>query len=170
MPGPATADDVIAALGLIPHPMEGGFFVETYRSAVRVPRALLPGCAGDRDIGTAIYYLLTPTSVSVMHRLPLDEVFHFYLGDPVEMLQLRPDGSGTLLTLGTDLAAGERPQAVVRGGVWQGSVLAPGGQFALIGATMAPGFDYADYEHGRREPLVAAYPDFADAIGRRLLT
>jgi predicted cupin superfamily sugar epimerase len=81
-----------------------------------------------------------------MHRLRSDEVFHFYLGDEVEMLQLWPDGTGRRVGLGSDLAAGMLPQTVVPQGVWQGSRLVRGGRFALLGCTVSPGFDYADFE------------------------
>jgi predicted cupin superfamily sugar epimerase len=156
-----TADAVIALLQLQPHPVEGGFFRETYRCADSLDRT------GDRrSISTAIYYLLTPKTVSALHRLPGDEVFHFYAGDPVRMLQLWPDGSTRTLVLGTDLKAGQVPQLVVPGGVWQGSVLAGGGAWALLGATMAPGFDYADYVGGNRAELTARYPDEAKMIER----
>lgn len=148
-----TADEIIAHLKLEPHPVEGGFFRETYRSTGSLTRN-----GAHRSISTAIYYLLTPKTVSALHRLPGDEVFHFYLGDPVRMLQLWPDGSTRMLTLGTDLAAGQVPQVVVPGGVWQGSVLIDRGRFALLGATMAPGFEYADYEAGDRGQLTARYP------------
>ncbi len=83
-----------------------------------------------------------------MHRLPTEEVFHLYLGGPVRMLQLFPDGSGREVVIGADILAGQQPQLVVPPGVWQGSRLEPGVEFALLGATMAPGFDYADYEAG----------------------
>lgn len=152
-----SANEIIAALNLQPHPVEGGFFRETYRSAAS---------SGGRSLSTAIYYLLTPQTVSALHRLPTDEVFHFYVGDPVRMLQLWPDGSTRTLILGSDITAGQQPQLVVPGGVWQGSHLVDGGRFALLGATMAPGFDYADYETGRREPLARQYPDFAELIRR----
>lgn len=148
-----TADEVIAFLQLQPHPVEGGFFRETYRSAGSLARD-----GASRSISTAIYYLLTPKTVSALHRLPGDEVFHFYAGDPVRMLQLWPDGSTRTLTLGADLKAGQVPQLVVPGGVWQGSVLVDGGSWALLGATMAPGFDYADYTSGDRAELMARYP------------
>jgi predicted cupin superfamily sugar epimerase len=167
-----TAEQIITALGLRPLPVEGGYYRETYRSPLRLPAAALaPSCTTDKSAGTAIYYLLTPDTFSALHRLPADEVFHFYLGDPVEMLQLDPPagggpGTGRVLTLGGDVLAGERPQVVVPRGVWQGSALAPGGAFALMGTTMAPGFDFADYEPGRREALAAAYPEFADRIVR----
>lgn len=151
-----TADMVLRLLQLQPHPKEGGFFREMYRSAEGLPTR--------RSLATAIYYLLTPETFSEMHMLPGDEIFHFYLGDPVEMLHLHPDGSGQTVLLGTDLVAGMRPQVVVSGGVWQGSRLLPGGKFALLGTTMAPGFDYADYVAGRRQELLARWPNFAAQI------
>jgi predicted cupin superfamily sugar epimerase len=163
-----TAEEVIAALKLQPHPIEGGYFRETWRSREAIPADALPGHGGVRNAGTAIYYLLTPASFSEMHRLPGDEVFHFYLGDPVRMLQLWPDGSGRERTLGPDVVAGQEPQLVVPGGVWQGSAIVPGGRhgFALLGATMAPGFDYADYRTGRRDELCERWPAFADVVRR----
>ena len=161
-----TADELIRRLNLQPHPKEGGFFRETYRAADVWPAAGLPsGYVGDRRGSTAIYYLLTPTTFSEMHRLPSDEVFHFYLGDPVEMLQL-DDSGGRIVTLGQDVAAGQQLQVVVRGGVWQGSRLKPGGAFALLGCTVAPGFDFADYERGDRAALTAEFPAFAEWITR----
>jgi predicted cupin superfamily sugar epimerase len=101
-----------------------------------------------------------------MHRLASDEVFHFYVGSPVRMLQLSPDGTGQALLLGADVLAGQQPQVVVPRGTWQGSFLEPGGDYALLGCTVAPGFDYADYEHGDRAALSAQYPVFADLIRR----
>jgi len=157
-----TADEVAQLLQLKPHPLEGGSFRETYRSRWLVSGEYLPqGMSGSRSIGTAIYYLITPESFSPLHRLPGTEVFHFYAGDPVLMLQLLPDGASRMITMGSDLAAGQQPQIVVRGGVWQGCKLAPGGKWALLGTTMSPGFDAADYEHGEAEPLIAQYPDAA---------
>jgi len=109
-----TADAVIARLGLRPHPEEGGFFAETYRAAERLEASgLPPRYGGPRAVSTAIYYLLTPETVSALHRLASDEVFHFYLGDPVEMLHLLPDRSHRVLTLGQDLTAGMTPQSGV---------------------------------------------------------
>jgi len=157
--------ELIRLLNLEPHPLEGGYYRETYRSDA-------PGTGGSarRAVATAIYYLLTPDTRSAPHRLPADELFHFYLGDPVEMLQLYPDGTSAVLMIGTDLAAGMRPQVLVPAGVWQGSRLAPGGRFALLGTTMAPGFDPAGYEAGDIEALGAAYPEHRERIldlGRR---
>jgi len=155
-----TADEVIERLRLQPHPVEGGFFRETYRCTESLSRD-----GATRSISTAIYYLLTPKTVSALHRLPGDEVFHFYLGDPVLQLQLFPDGGAKEFTLGIDLAVGQVPQLVVTAGVWQGSHTLPGPHgFALLGATMAPGFDYTDYVTGRRGELVAKWPGHAALI------
>src|SRR5205085_4867749 len=96
-----TAEYLIRQLNLKPLPREGGYFAETYRSPVEIPQNI-PGRPVSRNLGTAIYYLLTPDTFSSMHKLREDEVFHFYLGDPVEMLQLKPDGTGELLILGPD--------------------------------------------------------------------
>jgi hypothetical protein len=161
---------LIELLKLEPLPHEGGYFRSTYKSEETIPRQALPQrYQQDMVFGTAIYYLLTPTDFSAMHRLSSDEIFHFYLGDPVEMLLLHSDGAGEVFVLGNDLLNGMRPQKVVPHGVWQGSRLLPNGQhgFALIGTTMAPGFDWAGFELGRREPLVEQYPAFAPLIAAR---
>ena len=146
-PNDVKAEDIIQALGLRPHPTEGGYFAETYRSN-EVITSEEPPCRSvpDKAVSTAIYYLLTRDTFSAMHRLISDEVFHFYLGDAVEMLLLYPDGSHRVVRLGTDLDSGERPQAVVPRGVWQGSRLIEDGEYALLGTTVAPAFDIADYE------------------------
>jgi uncharacterized protein len=161
-----TADELIALLQLQPHPKEGGFFRETYRAADCLPAEhLLPRYRGDRSASTAIYYLLKPATFSAIHRLASDEIFHFYLGSPVRMLQLDATG-GREIILGSDLMAGQQVQVLVARGVWQGSILEPGGDFALLGCTVAPGFDYADYEHGERDALLKQYPHHAAMIGR----
>ncbi len=158
---------VIAYLQLQPHPKEGGFFRETYRAAETLSAAQLPArYGGDRCFSTAIYYLLTPDTFSELHRLASDEVFHFYAGAPVRMLHLFPDGHGQEVVLGPDVLAGQQPQVVVPRGVWQGSLLEPGGDFALLGCTVAPGFDYADYEAGDRAILLAQYPQHRGLIER----
>src|SRR5688500_5094691 len=160
-------DELIRLLQLRPHPKEGGHFRETYRAAESLPAtALAKRYGGPRSISTAIYYLLTATTYSALHRLQSDEVFHFYLGSPVRMLQLFPDGNARTIILGPDLQAEQQVQVVVPRGVWQGSLLELNGDFALLGCTVAPGFDYADYEGGRRDELVAQYPQFADLIRR----
>jgi predicted cupin superfamily sugar epimerase len=161
-----TAAELIAHLGLQPHPKEGGHFRETYRAAESFPAAALPPRYGaPRAPSTAIYYLLTPHTYSALHRLESDEVFHFYLGGPVCMLQLWPDGSGRTVVLGPDVLRGQQLQIVVPRGVWQGSFL-ESGEFGLLGCTVAPGFDYADYQEGRRAELTGQYPAFAELIAR----
>jgi predicted cupin superfamily sugar epimerase len=163
--GAPDAAAVIRLLDLQPHPAEGGFFVETFRSDETLPATALPGrYGGPRAHGTAIYYLLKDDNVSAMHRLASDEVFHFYLGDAVEMLHLFADGNAATVVLGADLEAGERPQVVVPRGTWQGARLRPGGRFALMGTTVAPGFDFADFELGGRDALTAAYPTQSEMI------
>jgi len=164
-----TSDEIKTTLGLKPHPIEGGYFRETYRSTAVIPAAVLPASyagAGNRSIGTAIYYLLTPDTFSEFHRLSTEEVFHFYLGGPVRMWQLFPDGQARQVMLGRDILAGHEPQVVVPAGVWQGSYLEAGADYALLGATMAPGFDYADYVSGERALLIERYPKLADEIRR----
>jgi predicted cupin superfamily sugar epimerase len=99
-----------------------------------------------------------------MHMLRSDEVFHFYAGDAVEMLQLHPDGSGRTIVIGNDLAQGQRPQVLVERGVWQGSRLVAGGRWALLGCTVSPGFEYEDYDSASREGLTSRWPAFAAMI------
>jgi uncharacterized protein len=154
-----TIEEMKSLLHLQPHPKEGGFFAETYRAAATLT---LP--AGLRHLATAIFYLLTPGSFSEMHRLPGDEIFHFYLGDPVEMLQLYADGSSDIVVLGQEIERGQKLQHVVPGGMWQGSRMTKGGRFALLGTTMSPGFAYEDYLSGTAEDLIRCWPERADII------
>lgn len=152
-------------LHLEPLPGEGGYFIQTYRSRETIPHGALPGrYPNARSFGTGIYYLLTPDTFSALHRLRGDEIYHFYLGDPVELVQLEPDGAGEVLTLGPDLFQGMRLQTVVPHGVWQGSRLRSGGRFALLGTTMAPGFEYEDCELANRHTLLEGYPSFRDLV------
>ena len=164
-----TAGELIEILGLEPLPVEGGHYRQTYRSTLILSRDSTGGrYSEDKPAATAIYYLITPDrgGFSALHRLPSDEIFHFYLGDEVHMLLLYPDGRSKHVTLGHDVAAGRQLQFPVPAGVWQGSYLIPGGAYALIGTTMAPGFTVADYEGGERQTLIAAYPHEADLITR----
>jgi uncharacterized protein len=161
-----TAQQIRDFLKLRPLPVEGGFFAESYRSELKLNgSALPPAYPGERAMATAIYYMLTPDTFSAMHRLKGDEVFHFYLGDPVEMLLLKPDMTAEAVLLGQDIASGMRLQHTVQAGTWQGSRIAPGGKYALMGTTMAPGFDPQDYEPGKRSELVALYPKYSPLIG-----
>jgi uncharacterized protein len=154
-----TTDEIKRLLKLEPHPVEGGWYRRTYTSEVSV--ALLRGV---RPYGTAIYYLLEEGTFSEMHVLASDEMFHFYLGDPVEMLQLWPSGESKVVMLGQDLQAGQQVQLTVPAGVWQGTRLADGGKFALLGCTVTPGFDFADYRNTSAEELIATWPLEAERI------
>lgn len=160
-----TADKIIELLKLKPHPTEGGFFAETYRSDENIPISGLPErYDGERPVGTAIYYLLTPGTYSAMHRLKSDEIFHFYLGDPCTMLQLYPDGESKILTIGNNIALDQMPQVVAPRGVWQGTRLNDGGKFALLGTTVTPGFEFSDFELGKRSELQTLYPSVEGLI------
>lgn len=162
-----TTDEVIRRLDLVPLPGEGGYFRQTWQSDARLTAAALgPRYRVEKACGTAIYYLVTDDAdgFSAMHRLPTDEVYHFYLGDSVEQILLHDDGRVNVVRLGPDLAAGEHVQHVAPRDTWQGTRLVPGGRWALLGTTMAPGFDVHDYEAGDRETLIARYPQEAARI------
>jgi hypothetical protein len=162
-----TAEDVIRALSLVPLPGEGGYYRETWRAPDTLSASALDARYGrDKPAGTAIYYLITDRfdGFSAFHRLPTDEVFHFYLGDPVEQWRLHDGGRVERVVLGHDLLGGHVVQTVAPRGAWQGSRLCPGGRFALLGTTMAPGFDPQDYEHGDRAMLLARYPDAREVV------
>ncbi|MFC5865566.1 cupin domain-containing protein [Acidicapsa dinghuensis] len=156
---PITASEIKHLLKLQPHPVEGGHFRRTYTSSLTVPLD-----RGERAAGTAIYYLLEPGTFSEMHVLTSDELFHFYLGDPVEMLQLWPNGESRVVTLGPDLAAGQHVQLLVPAGVWQGTRLIGDGKVALLGCSVVPGFDFADYTSGSFAELSSTWPNEADMI------
>ena len=154
-----TAEEIKSLLKLEPLNVEGGWFRRTYASSciVELPR-------GTRPLSSAIYYLLEAGTFSEMHCLESDEIYHFYLGDPVEMQQLFPDGSSAVFILGPDLKAGQHVQLVVPAGVWQGARLVGDGKVALLGCTVTPGFDYADYRGGSYDELAEKWPAEAERI------
>jgi len=154
---PLTPQEIAQLLKLSPLDQEGGMFRRTWESKETLK---------DKAAGSAIYFLLTVNSFSHLHRLPSDEVYHFYLGDPVELTLLGPDGEIRQITLGRDLRAGQVPQAVAPAGWWQGSRLLPGGEYALLGTTMSPGYVDEDYEHGNATNLKTLYPSAAEVIDR----
>lgn len=162
-----TVEDVKKILGLQPHPVEGGWFVRTYQADETIEASTFGDgrYSGSRRTGSAIYYLLETGTFSEMHRLKSDEIYHFYMGDAVELLLLEESGGGTVVTIGNDLAAGQRPQVLVKRGVWQGSRLAAGGSWALLGCSLSPGFEFEDYEGGERRQLCARWPQFEEMIG-----
>lgn len=158
---------LIDLLGLEQLHGEGGMFRQSYRSAdVLLPGALPERYTSAKPAGTAIYYLLTKAqdSFSAFHRLPTDEVYHFYLGDPVRLTIIDPAGRREDVVLGQDVFGGEQVQYTVTAGVWQGLRLSPGGEFALMGTTMAPGFTDEDFDLGSRSDLLAQFPQHAEII------
>lgn len=144
--------DVIAALGLAPHP-EGGFFVETFRAAASIEAPF----GARRAASTAIYFLLRAGDFSAFHRVRSDEVWHHYFGASIELHTIDPRGRHERVELGPELLHGERPQWVVPAGYWQAARVIGVG-FGLCGCTVAPGFDFADFEMPARESLAAQFP------------
>lgn len=165
-PTSLTADNVKKVLGLQPHPREGGWYVRTYEANEHIGAEHVGEARydGPRRTSTAIYYLLEPGTFSEMHKLESDEIFHHYSGGAVEMLQLHPSGRSERMVIGNDLAAGHRPQVVVPRGVWQGSRLLVEEGWALLGCTVSPGFEFADYTAGSRDELLERWPQEAELI------
>ncbi len=160
-----TAEQIIRFFKMKPLRQEGGYYVETYRDSEILKKEILSGgISGDRNLSSVILYLLTAKSVSLMHRLKYDEMFHFYLGNPVTMLQLHPDGSSEITTLGNDIFNEQKVQVLVPKGTWQGAFIQPGGSFSLLGCTVAPAFDEADFELSDRDTLLNQYPDMQELI------
>ncbi len=149
--------ELVNLLHLEPLPVEGGLFVQTWRST-----------NGDEILGSATIAALTgePDSFSAMHRLPVDELWHFYLGDPIELVLLHRDGSASTPRLGHDVLGGELLQFAVPAGTWMGAALVPGGRWALFGNTMAPGFRSGFYEGGDPDELSIGWPSAASRIER----
>ncbi|MFI8188342.1 cupin domain-containing protein [Streptomyces sp. NPDC085946] len=152
-----TPEELVAHYGLEPIPREGGRFRQTWAGPER---------ADGRPEGTAVVALLTagPDDFSALHRLPSDEIWHFYLGDPLELLLLAPDGTSRTAVLGPDVLGGQHVQLTVPAGTWMGGRVAAGGAWTLFGCTMAPGFTYEGYEHGDAAELTERHPDRAARI------
>jgi predicted cupin superfamily sugar epimerase/mannose-6-phosphate isomerase-like protein (cupin superfamily) len=164
--GPARK--LIDHLGMEKIPVEGCWFKVTYSSADKLAADALPARYGTpRIAGGAIYALVTREDFSAMHRLKTDEIWHFYAGDPMQLLLLHPDGRSEIVVLGSDLLAGQHPQFVVPAGTWMGArpVAGSAEAFGFFGTTMAPGFDPADFEPGYRDELQRAYPAQRELIG-----
>jgi hypothetical protein len=164
-----SAQDIISLLQLEPLPVEGGLFRQTYRATDTISDVIASGrYTTDKPAGTCIFALFTADldSFSAMHCLPTDEIWHFYLGDPIELLLLHPGGRSERVVMGQDILNGQRVQFVVPRGAWMGAHLLPGGAYALFGNTMAPGFTSADFVGGVRDALIAQYPHEADRITR----
>jgi len=159
-------EQIIKKLGLIPLPEEGGLYFETFRSPIEVEADLSgSGIKEKRKASTCIYYLISPDDYSALHKVRSDEIFHFYCGDPVEMLQVDDHGCRKIL-IGSDLLNGQTPQVIVPAGLWQGMRLKEGGQFALMGTTVSPGFEFIDFELASRDEMLRRFPDNREEILR----
>jgi uncharacterized protein len=146
-----SAQEIIKKLDLIPLPEEGGFYRETYRSTDLV--------LGNRAASTAIYYLITPEDFSAIHKISSDEVFHFYAGDTAEMLMIYPNGEHAIYPMGSNVMDGEISQLIVPKNVWQGLKLKEGGKWALLGTTVAPGFEFSEFVVGTRSEMNQSFPN-----------
>ncbi|MDP2273989.1 MAG: cupin domain-containing protein [Archangium sp.] len=147
-------DQLIADYQLTPHP-EGGYFRETYRS-----KQTLAGSG--RSLSTAIYYLLPAGQRSLLHRIGADEVWHFYRGDPLLVIELQPGAAAKVTRLGCE--RGELLQYVVPAGTWFGALPAPGSRYSLVGCTVSPGFEFSDFELGKRDALLAQFPEAREHV------
>ena len=163
----ASISALIRLYDLRPHP-EGGHFRETYRAGMTLAQAALGSAfSGARNCSTAICFLLAENEFSRLHRIKSDELWHFYRGGPLSIVQISPKGAVETVILGRDAEAGEKLQHAVPAGWWFGAYPAPGGGYSLVGCTVSPGFDFADFELGRRAELLKRFPG-ARAIIERL--
>lgn len=157
-------DEIVTRYQMLPHP-EGGFYKETYRSAERIPQDGLPNrFEGDRHFGTAIYFLLDQGNFSAFHRIKSDEIWHFYAGQALEIFVLQDNGELEIIQLGNQIQTGETFQATVPAGAWFASRPAANTSFSLVGCTVAPGFDFADFELAKAEELFELFPQHATLI------
>ena len=147
--------------------VEGGAFREVYRSELTLPRKSLPlFFQGDRNAATHIYFLLAAGQFSAFHRIAGDELWHFYFGDPLLVYEIGHNGRLTIHRLGNDPEKGDSFQTVIKAGSWFASAPAPDSEYALVGCTVAPGFDFADFELADKETLAGQYPEHAELIRR----
>lgn len=162
-----TAEELIQLLGLEPLSIEGGYYRRSYCSEEMIPQPSLPKrYVVDHHLGSCIYFLLTKDSHSVFHSLLSDETYHFYLGDPVELVELLPKGECRTTLLGHDLLHGQQVQHTVFKNTFQASCLRPGGEWALLGCSMSPGFDETDFSLGNWEQLLRSHPTHHQIIMR----
>ncbi len=161
-----SAEYWIEKLQLLPHP-EGGYFREIYRCSETIPGQALPQrFNGPRAMSTSIYFLLKSGSISALHRIKADELWHFYQGSFVTLHLIHPTGDLQILHLGADPDEGQSLQIVIPAGCWFGACVAAEDSYALVGCTVAPGFDFQDFELGKREELLQGYPQHQQIIDR----
>lgn len=162
---PEKAQFYIDQLQMLQHP-EGGWYKETYRAKGVIPQAVLQGFDGDRNYSTGIYFLLTKENFSAFHRIKSDEMWHFYDGDGLTVHEIQANGFYINHQLGLDLEGVEEPQLVVKGKSWFASEVKEEGSWCLVGCTVAPGFDFRDFELADRAPLVEKFPAHKELILR----
>jgi predicted cupin superfamily sugar epimerase len=166
----ATVKQLIEKFELLPHP-EGGYFKERYRSAETIPASALPEeFSGDRNFSTAIYFLLEAGDFSAFHKIKSDECWHFYAGETLLVHVIHADGSLETIRLGNNFLGGDRFQFVVPANCWFASEPAPGSAFSFVGCTVAPGFDFEDFEMANADDLILLYPEHVSIIKRMCMT
>lgn len=154
-------DDIIKHFDMLPHP-EGGYYKETYRSNLNIDTP-----KGKRSASTAIYFLITKDSISHFHRLSSDEGWHYYMGDPLIIFEITPKGEYIETILGPDLKSGHKYQYIVPAGHWFGSTSL--GHYSLVGCTVSPGFDFADFEMAKFNTLSKEFPKLRDICAKYCL-
>ena len=162
---PEKAQYYIEQLQMLKHP-EGGWYKETYRSTGAIPASVLEGIETDRSYSTGIYFLLTKDNFSAFHRIKFDEMWHFYDGDGLTVHELQTNGAYIKHELGLDLDGVEEPQLVVQGKSWFASEVKASGAWCLVGCTVAPGFEFEDFEMPERKVMIDSHPDYSDLISR----
>lgn len=154
----------IQHLNLLPHP-EGGYYREVYRSELSLSAGALPKIFGaSRQVSTSIYFLIGKLNFSAFHRIKSDETWHFYEGSALEVLELLADGSLKKTSIGKNLAQGDHFQYTVKANTWFASRVKAGGEFSLVGCSVAPGFDFEDFELARRNELLEKFPQHKEEI------
>lgn len=159
-------DEIATSLNLKPHP-EGGYFRETYRSVDVIDKNCLPsGFSSARNLSTAIYFLIGLGNFSAFHRILSDEMWHFYVGEPLHIHEIKPDGTYKLIKLGLNFSDGYEPQAIVPAHSWFASECATPKGWSLVGCTVSPGFDFTDFELAERKRLISKFPEQEQLITR----
>lgn len=161
-----TAQEIIDKLNLQEHP-EGGYFKETYRSEGMIPEASLEEkYKGDRNHSTGIYFLLTSEKFSAFHKINQDEMWHFYKGTSLKLHTISADGHYSFVIIGNDLEKGELPQHTVKGGDWFAAEVIDPNSYTLVGCTVAPGFDFADFVLPSKAELTSLFPQHQEVINK----
>jgi predicted cupin superfamily sugar epimerase len=157
-------ESIIKKLNLIKHP-EGGYYRETYRSEGIIPKSVLPDTySGNRNYATLIYYMLVGNDISCLHKLPSDEIWHFYEGSPLLIYMIDTKGKLEIITLGNEIDKGEVFHFVVKAGVWFGAEVVDKSSYSLMGCTVAPGFHFDDDIIGKRDELISMFPQYKELI------